>query len=139
MEGATNFEGKEKLNHPENQIYAILDDSVRSSAAISALNRAGFSEDMIGILSGPADASKLDAVSGKEGFFAKLFSIGVEMGDRDADYLQFYRKALMQGKSVIAVIAADDATRGKVHELLKAQGAHGMTLFGQFVVEALEG
>ncbi len=139
MEGATNFEGKEKLNHPENQIFAILDDSAKSSAAIAALNRAGFEEDLIGILSGPADASKLDAASGKEGFLAKLFSIGVEMGDRDADYLRFYRKALMEGKSVIAVVAADDATREKVQELLKANGAHGMTLFGRFVVEALEG
>ena len=68
---------------------------------------------------GIEDAEKLDAAAGKQGFFSKLFTPGVEMGDRDTDYLKQYRGALLNGRTVIGVVAKDDEARNKVRKIQK--------------------
>ena len=56
-----------------------------------------------------------------------------------AKYLAFYRRALLEGCAVIAVVTHDDASRTQVRTLLKAYGADAMTYFGQFSTEIWEG
>jgi hypothetical protein len=46
--------------------------------------------DSIGVLSGRKEAHKLDAASGKQGWFAKLTHIGPDFGDLDAGHLKDY-------------------------------------------------
>src|ERR1700750_586280 len=113
MEKARKFDDKESLTVPANQILAIITESGDANDVVQALNENGFLSDDIGVLTGTGDAEKLDAASGKQGFLSKLFTAGVEMGDRDTDYLKQYRRALLNGRTVIGVVARDDETSTK--------------------------
>lgn len=139
MKKATKFDDQESLKLPGNQVLAILMDSDEAGRVIATLSRDGFSSNEIGALSGIEDAEKLDAASGNEGFFAKLVTSGIDMGDRDIDYLKLYRRALLNGRTVVGVAAKDDETRNKARKILKEGGARFITFFGQFVTEVLEG
>ena len=101
--------------------------------------RSGLNRRASGLLVGNEDAAKLDAATGEHGFLAKVKRMGLEMGDTDTDYLAYYRRALLKGYAVIAVVTHDDASRTKVRTLLKTYGAHAMTYFGQFSTEIWEG
>jgi hypothetical protein len=138
MEKASKFDDKKSLTVPANQILAIITESGDANDLVRALNENGFSSDEIGVLTGTGDAEKLDAAAGKQGFLSKLFTAGVEMGDRDTDYLKQYRRALLNGRTVIGVVAKDDETRTKARKVLKAAGARFLTYFGQFVTEVLD-
>ncbi len=138
MEKAHKFDEKESLTTPANQILAIIMESREANEIVETLNETGFSPDEIGVLAGTGDAGKLDAAAGKQGFLSKLFTTGVEMGDRDTDYLKQYRRALLNGRTVIGVVAKDDETRAKARKILKAKGARFITYFGQFVTEVLD-
>jgi hypothetical protein len=138
MEKASKFDDKESLTVPANQILAILTDSDEANRVVRALSENGFSSDDVGLLTGTADAEKLDAAAGKQGFLSKLFTAGMEMGDRDTDYIKQYRRALLNGRTVIGVVAKDDETRSKARKVLKAGGARFITYFGQFVTEVLD-
>lgn len=139
MEKASKFDNKETLTVPADQILAILMESSDANRIVQTLNENGFSSDEIGILSGTEDAGKLDAAAGKQGFLSKLFTAGIEIGDRDTDYLKQYRRALLNGRTVIGVVAKDDEIRAKARKVLKARGARFITYFGQFVTEVLDG
>jgi hypothetical protein len=78
------------------------------------------------------------AATGKKGFFAKMLTSGVDMGDRDTEYFKQYRKALLEGHTVIGVEAKNDETRDEVKQILKTHGARFITFFGRFVTEVLE-
>jgi hypothetical protein len=138
MKKASKFDDKESLTVPANQILAIITESGDADDVVRALNENGFSSDEIGILTGTEDAERLDAAAGKQGFLSKLFTAGVEMGDRDTDYLKQYRRALLNGRTVVGVVARDDEARTKARKVLKAGGARFLTYFGQFVTEVLD-
>jgi hypothetical protein len=138
MKKASKFDDKESLTVPANQILAIITESGDADDLVRALNENGFSSDEIGILTGTEDAERLDAAAGKQGFLSKLFTAGVEMGDRDTDYLKQYRRALLNGRTVVGVVARDDEARTKARKVLKAGGARFLTYFGQFVTEVLD-
>jgi hypothetical protein len=138
MKKASKFDDKESITVPANQILAIITESGDADDVVRALNENGFSSDEIGILTGTEDAERLDAAAGKQGFLSKLFTAGVEMGDRDTDYLKQYRRALLNGRTVVGVVARDDEARTKARKVLKAGGARFLTYFGQFVTEVLD-
>jgi hypothetical protein len=135
---ATNFEGKESLGTPVNQVFAIIDPADRVQEAVQALKEAGIKPDEIGVLNGPSDAEKLDAAIGKEGPLAKLASTGADFGDKDTDYLGEYRKALSEGHAVVAVTAKKGEAREELGEILKLHGARFINSFGRFIIERLE-
>jgi hypothetical protein len=137
MEKATEFDDQEPVKLP-NHMLAILSSEDGPESILEALNRDGFSSEDVGVMMGADDAAKLDALCGKKGFFAKLATSGVDMGDRDTDYIKQYRKALMEGRSVIAIEAKDEEARVDARRILKSAGAHFVTYFGQFVTEVLE-
>jgi hypothetical protein len=139
MDEATDFEDKESLGHPRSQVYATFHDAETARQAAKELNEIGIEPAGIGILVGNEDAAKLDAATGEHGFLAKVVRMGLEMGDTDTDYLAHYRRALLKGYAVIAVVTHDDASRTRVRTLLKKNGAHTMTYFGQFSTEIWEG
>jgi hypothetical protein len=139
MDEATNFEDEESLGHPRSQVYATFHDAETARRAAKELNQIGIEPAGIGILVGNEDAAKLDAATGEHGFLAKVVRMGLEMGDTDTDYLAYYRRALLKGYAVIAVVTPDDASRTKVRTLLKTYGAYAMTYFGQFSTEIWEG
>jgi hypothetical protein len=70
------FEGHEALGHPENQIVAIIDDSGRLNEIVHEFSDKGFMPEEIGLLRGREDATRLDAATGKEGFFPNSLQRG---------------------------------------------------------------
>ena len=60
------------------------------------------------------------------------------MGDRDSEYFKQYRNALLEGRSVLGVVAKSEQTRNTVRQILKERGAAFITFFGRFVTEVLE-
>jgi hypothetical protein len=138
MEKANKFDDQESLSVPANQVLAIIEDLPEAKEIVQILGRNGFSADEVGVLTGIEDAEKLDAAAGKQGFFSKLLTTGVEMGDRDTDYLKQYRRALLNGRTVIGVVAKDDEARNNARKILKQRGARFIIFFGQFVTEVLE-
>jgi hypothetical protein len=138
MEQASEFDDQESLIIPTNHLLAIILDPDQATGIVETLNNHGFSPNDIGVLSGMEDAAKLDAACGKKGFFAKLATAGVDLGDRDTDYLKQYRRALLNGRTVIAVAAKDNDARDRARQILRARGARFITFFGRFVTQVLE-
>jgi hypothetical protein len=139
MDEANDFDGQKSLGHPRDQVYAVIHVEEKARCAAKELNQIGIEPADIGLLIGREDAAKLDAATGEHGFLAKVARIGLEMGDIDTDYLAYYRRALLEGYAVIAVVAHDRTSREKVRTLLRSHSAHAMTYFGQFSTEIWEG
>jgi len=135
MQGATDYESEDDLKNPVNQVVAILPGDADVQGIVAALHQIGFSSDSIGVLSGRKDAHKLDAASGKQGWFAKLTHIGPDFGDLDAGHLKDYAEALSTGETVIAVSAKLGDRRREIAELLKSRGAKLINSYGLFSIE----
>lgn len=138
MEKESKFDDRESLTIPVNYLFAIVMDPDEANGIVETLIHNGFSPEDIGVLTGMEDAAKLDAVSGEKGFFAKLVISGIDMGDRDSDYIKRYRRALLNGRTVVTVTTKIDLERNKASQILKAHGARFITFFGRFVTEVLE-
>jgi hypothetical protein len=138
MKSANKFDDQESLPVPDNHILAIIKKPEEVKVIVETLNKSGLTPDDIGLLAGEADAEKLDAAIGKKGIFAKLLTSGVDMGDRDTDYFKQYRRAVLDGYTMIGVEVKSDETRDEVRRILKTHGARFITFFGRFVTEVLE-
>ena len=138
MNVAKGFDNQDSLPLPADEMLAIVDNAEQATRVAKMLNRTGFTADEIGILVGPEDARKLDAATGAKGIFAKILATGVDMGDKDADYIKKYRSALINGRSVIGVAVKNEESRTKARQTLKAARARFITFFGQLVTELLE-
>jgi hypothetical protein len=138
MKKAIEFDNAENLAVPINHIVAVINSSDEAAVIAERLNKNGFPVDEIGVLTGTGDSAKLDAATGKKGLFSKLATTGVDAGDRDTDYIRKYRRALLNGRTVIAVIAKDDEMRKTARKIFKEGGARFITFFGRFATEVLE-
>jgi len=138
MKSAKRFDNQESLPLPADQMLAIVNDAQSAVYVAEMLNQNGFTPDDIGILVGPEDARKLDAATGAKGIFAKILTTGVDMGDKDTEYIKQYRRALINGRSVIGVKVKTEDMRTKARQTLKAVHARFITFFGQFVTEVLD-
>ena len=67
-----------------------------------------------------------------------MLTSGIDMGDRDTEYFKQYRRALMEGSTMIGVEVKNDERRDEVRQILKTHGARFITFFGRFVTEVLE-
>jgi hypothetical protein len=137
MKGATDYESQDDLKNPVNQVVAILPGDADVEGIVAILRQAGFPSDSIGVLSGRKDAPKLDAASGKQGWFANLTHIGPDFGDLDAGHLKDYAEALRNGDTVIAVSAKLGNKRREIAELLKSHGGKLINSYGLFSIEGL--
>lgn len=138
MENAKNFEGQGSLTHPQNQVYAVFDNSSDADHAASHLNAVGFSPEKVGLLQGRGDAEKLADATGDRGFWAKLSHFGLDFGDQDNPYMQQYKQELEQGRTVLAVVTESDAEVEKAQQVLAEHNARFLTKYGKWTVEALE-
>jgi hypothetical protein len=138
MKNAKGFDNQESLPLPADQMLAIVANENKATHAAEVLNQNGFTWDDIGILVGPEDAQKLNAATGAKGIFAKILTTGIDMGDKDTDYIKKYHRALINGRSVIGVTVKDEDMRTKARQALKAAHARFITFFGQFVTELFE-
>jgi len=133
MDQAEEFDYKDPAPYPTNCIFAVFDEHNRARRTLSLLNEEDLRPAEVCLLSGLAGAQKLEAPSVESGLFAKLASFG-----RDNDYVEAYRQALLEGKSVLAVAIKGEHMRDHVTHVLKSQGARLVVFFGSFAVEVLE-
>jgi hypothetical protein len=138
MEKASEFDNRKSLTLPVDHLLAIVMDADEAISIVENLNHAGFAPDDVGVLADKEDAAKFDAACGKKGLVAKLATAGVDLGDRDTDYLKRYRRAVLNGRTVIAVAAKDDDARDKAKQILETHGARFITFFGRFVTQVLK-
>jgi hypothetical protein len=137
MKGATGYEDQGDLKNPVNQVVAVLPREADAQKIVNELYTAGFSSDEIGILSGRKDAHKLDAASGRQGWFAKLAQIGPDFGDLDAGNLKDYAEALRNNQTVIAVSAPPGSKRREIADLFEKHDAKFIDSYGLFSIEGL--
>jgi hypothetical protein len=130
MKSAIEFDDKEKLAVPINHILGVVNSDIEAAVIVDTLNKNGFSADEIGVLTGAEESTKLDAATGNKGLFSKLATAGVDAGDRDTDYLSKYRRALLSGRAVIAVVANNHETRESARKILKEGNARFITFSG---------
>jgi hypothetical protein len=138
MEKAREFEDEESIAIPANHVLSILQDPNKSKEVVENLHRTGFSRDEIGVFMGAEGVAKLDSASGEKGFLAKLTTSGIDMGDRDSDYIKQYRNAVLKGKAVIAVATKNQEAKDRAKQILKAGGGSFITFFGRFSTELLD-
>jgi 2,4-dienoyl-CoA reductase-like NADH-dependent reductase (Old Yellow Enzyme family) len=138
MKRAIEFDDKEKLAVPINHVLAVVNSDIEAAIIVEKLNKNGFSADEIGVLLGAEESTKLDAATGNRGLFSKLATAGVDAGNRDTDYISKYRRALLNGRAVIAVVANNHETRESARKILKEGNARFITFFGRFATEVLE-
>jgi hypothetical protein len=138
MKQAKEFDNQESLSLPADHMLAVVDDAEKATSLAQVLNQNGFTADDIGILVGPEDARKLDAATGAKGIFAKILTTGIDMGDKDTDYIKKYRRALVNGQTVIGVSVKNEDMRTKARQTLKDGHARFVTFFGRFVTELIE-
>jgi hypothetical protein len=132
MDRVRESDSRESLTIPANRILAIIMDSDEAPDIVENLNRNGFSPGEIDVLAGIEDAS------GRKGLFAKLVASEIDLRDRDTAYIKQYRRAALNGRTVIAVTVKKDEARKKAVQILKAFGARFITFFGQSVTELVE-
>ena len=56
----------------------------------------------------------------------------------DTDYIKQYRRAVLNGRTVVAVATENYDVRKNATRILKKHGARFITFFGQFVTQVLE-
>jgi hypothetical protein len=137
MQGATDYEDQRDLKNPVNQVVAVLPREAEVERIVADLHNAGFASDDIGVLSGCKDAHKLDAASGRQGWFTKLTQLGPDFGDLDAGNLKDYAAAPRKNEIVIAVVATLGSKRREIADMLKQHGAKFINSYGMFSIEAL--
>lgn len=137
MKGATDYEDQGDLKSPVNQVVAILPREADVQKVVTDLHKAGLASDDIGVLSGPDDAHKLDAASGRQGWLAKVAQMGPGFGDLDSGNMKDYTDALQHGETVIAVVAVLGSKRREIADLLKQHGAKFINSYGMFSIEGL--
>jgi hypothetical protein len=137
MKGATDYKDQGNLKSPVNQVVAILPREADVQKVVTDLHKAGLASDDIGVLSGPDDAHKLDAASGRQGWLAKVAQIGPGFGDLDSGNMKDYADALQHGETAIAVVAVLGSKRREIADLLKQHGAKFINSYGMFSIESL--
>ncbi len=71
MKEASEFDDRDSLTLPANQVLAIANDLEEARGIVEILSQNGFSSEDIGVLTGTEDAKKLEAAIGKKGFIVQ--------------------------------------------------------------------
>jgi hypothetical protein len=118
-----------------NRLMAVADTPDAAAAAAAALTRAGFAADAVMVLRGGQDADRIDSLGNVGGRWARIRRLlWFTLADQVVD-LAVYVAALRDGRTVISVLARDDAEKDRAKRALAAAGAHFMNFFGRFATE----
>jgi len=137
MEEAGENDDQESLTIPANHLRAIMMEPEEANRTVQVLTQSGFSWDEISVLTG-GERSAVERECGEKGFLAKIVTSETDAGKRDTEYTKQYRRAALNGRTIIAVEANTNQARDKAKHILKAGGARFITFFGQFTAEILE-
>jgi hypothetical protein len=126
------------IAYPNRAVVAVVDDPSAAEAAVAELRSAGFDDDAITILQGPAGADRIDGMGRAHGLGSRLRRLlAFTVMDQLPDFV-LYERALRDGRSVVIVRAPGDADKRRAHQTLRKHGGHFMNYYGRFATEELD-
>ena len=126
------------IAYPDRAVVAVVDDPAEAEAATMDLRAAGFDDDAITVLQGPAGADRIDGMGRAHGLGSRLRRLlAFTVMDQLPDFV-LYERALRDGRSVLIVRAPGDADKRRAHDILRARGGHFSNYYGRFATEELD-
>lgn len=126
------------IRYPSRQVLAVIDDDAPADEAVADLREAGFADDAITVLRGPADADRMDGLGSAHGFRGRVRRLAAfTVMDQLPDFV-LYEHSLREGRTVLAVDTRTEADKHRVHEVLRAHGGHFTNYYGRFATEELD-
>lgn len=126
------------ISYPSRQVLAVIDDDAAAAAAVEALRAAGVAPADVVVLRGPDGAARLDGAGTEHGWSARLRRLfAFTLMDQLPDFV-LYERAVRDGRTVVAVRAADETRKRAVHAVLRAHGAHFTNYYGRLATEELD-
>ena len=123
--------GARRIGSPEGKVIGAVDPAA-VEAVTAALVAAGFAADTIDVVTRD-DLADADAPIDRPGVHGLISRILFSMGD-ELDELERMRQELADGKSLIGVPAQGDEAVHRARDVLRDQGAQGITHFGRWVI-----
>ena len=123
------------IAYPNRAVVAVVDDPAEAQTATAELRAAGFDDDAVTVLQGPAGADRFDGMGRAHGLGSRLRRLlAFTVMDQLPDFV-LYERALRDGRSVVIVRAPGDADKRRAHDILRARGGHFMNYYGRFATE----
>ena len=126
------------IAYPDRAVVAVVDESNAAEAATAELHEAGFADDAVTHLSGPAGADRIDGMGRAHGLGSRVRRLlAFTVMDQLPDFV-LYERALRDGRSVLIVRAPRDEDKRRAHAILRRHGGHFANYYGRFATEELD-
>jgi hypothetical protein len=125
------------IRYPTGWTLAVIDDAAAADAAAREIEAAGMSANDLIVLHGPDPGNGMDRLGSGAGPMARLRR-GLQFltMDQQPD-LHVYELALAQGRRVVGVRVADEASRREAIATLQRHGGHFINRFGAWATEEI--
>lgn len=125
------------IGYPTGWLLAVIDDPASGAAAARDMAAAGVDEADVVVLTGEADARRLDGLGASSGILARVRRATqfVTM-DQMPDFL-LYEMAAESGRTVIGVRTRAAIERDALLAILRGHGAHFINRFGSLTTEEI--
>ena len=125
------------VGYPTGWLLAVIDDPAAGAAAAREVSAAGVDEADVIVLTGPADARRLDGLGTSSGILARLRRATQFMTmDQMPDFL-LYELAAESGRSVVGVRTRAPIEREALLAILRRHGAHFINRFASLTTEEI--
>lgn len=125
------------ITYPTGRLLGVIDDPATAARAAAALTTAGFATDDIAVLGGPAGLDRLGRLGPPPGRGARVVRLfQFVLMDQTPDFL-VYERALLDGRSIVAVRVADRAAMVRARAALETHGGHFLNHFGRLYTEEI--
>ena len=126
------------IAYPDRAVVAVVDDPTAAEAAAAELLSAGFTDDAVTMLRGPAGADRIDGMGRAHGLGSRIRRLlAFTVMDQLPDFV-LYERALRDGRSVLIVRAPGDADKRRAHDILHKHHGHFANYYGRFATEELD-
>jgi hypothetical protein len=128
----------EPIEYPEHHVVAVLDSEEELAAAIQELTRDSLPDSNVDVACGTKLADALRASTGRQGLAGLAIRIADQLGIQNVEMeaKAQYEQAIRDGRYVLRVSATQEQ-KSEVVEILKRHGAHGISYFSKYTIEAI--
>ncbi|MBX3032243.1 MAG: hypothetical protein KF809_19035 [Chloroflexi bacterium] len=118
------------------RLVGVIDDPTHAEVARQRLVALGIPAADIEVLTGEADAQRLDS-TGEGGWWHRLVRVSQYMVADQSTELVMYDAALRDGRAVIAVRLKDRQHKAEATRILQEAGAHLLSFHGRIQTEEI--
>ena len=124
------------ITYPTSRLLGVIDDPDDAPAIVQALLAARLG-DAVDLMAGEDGRSRLGRLGPTPGPLSRVVrAFQFLTMDQTPDFL-VYERALLDGRSVIAIRVSDRERMRTAASLLEARGAHFLNYFGRFMTEEI--